>query len=104
MSTYSTVAWVTFFGSKSLASSSRRASGTLATPTRTAVEPIRASWCAPVRMVNRELLPTMGRPIIAVFILTYGIYLKGHINRAEYFFDDAVAQIAPPLGESRAGV
>ncbi len=68
MSTYSTVACVTFLGSKSLASSSRRASGTLATPTCTAVEPMRVSWWAPVRMVNKDVLPTMGRPMMAVFI------------------------------------
>jgi hypothetical protein len=68
MSTYSTEACVTFLGSNSLASSSRRASGTLATPTRAAVEPMRVSWCAPVRIVNNDVLPTMGRPIMAVFI------------------------------------
>ena len=39
MSTYSTVAYVIFFGSNSFASASRRASGTLATPMRTACRP-----------------------------------------------------------------
>jgi hypothetical protein len=26
------------------------------------------SWWTPVKIVNNEVLPTMGRPIIAVFI------------------------------------
>ena len=40
----------------------------VATPVRAAVEPMRVSWWTPVRIVNREVLPTMGRPIMAVFI------------------------------------
>jgi hypothetical protein len=35
---------------------------------RAAVEPMRVSCWTPVRMVNREVLPTMGKPMMAVFI------------------------------------
>ena len=69
ISTYSTAACVSLFGSNNLASASRRASGTLATPIRAEVDPMRASWCAPVRMVNKDVLPVMGRPMMAVFIM-----------------------------------
>ena len=46
----------------------RRAVNALRARTYNDVDPIRVSWCTPVRMVNREVLPTIGRPIIAVFI------------------------------------
>src|SRR5690348_4346032 len=70
ISAYSTDAEVILGGSKILASSSRRESGTLVTPVRTAVEPMRVSWCTPVRIVNSEVLPVMGNPIMAVFIFS----------------------------------
>src|ERR1051326_6519279 len=90
-STYSTVACVTFGGSKRRPSASRRGSGTRATPVRAAVEPIRVSWCAPVRMVNREVLPVMGKPMMAVFILANA--LQGNFHVAQDLFDDALAGI-----------
>src|ERR1035438_91448 len=102
MSTYSTVAWVTFGGSKSRPSSSRRASGTRATPVRTAVDPMRVSDWTPVRIVNREVLPTMGKPMMAVFI--YGECLQGNFHLAEDFFDDALARVGAALHQGGAGV
>ena len=32
------------------------------------------SWCTPVRIVNRDVLPTMGRPMMAVFIVRNDFY------------------------------
>ena len=45
----------------------------------------------PVRIVNREVLPVMGRPMMAVFIVRN--VLQGNFHLAENFFDDALAQI-----------
>ena len=39
-----------------------------AMPVRAAVDPMRVSWCTPVRIVKRDVLPVMGRPMMAVFI------------------------------------
>src|SRR5579859_6896108 len=95
MSTYSTVACVVFFGWNSSASESRRASGTRATPVRAAVDPMRVSWATPVRIVNREVLPVMGRPIMAVFICRER--LQGDFHLVENFLDDALAGIQAAL-------
>src|ERR1700677_5289903 len=67
-SRYSTVAYVILGGSKIFASASRRASGTLVMPTRASMSPTRVASCTPVRIVNNDVLPTMGRPMIAVFM------------------------------------
>src|ERR1035441_5100635 len=67
-SRYSTVAWVILGGSNIFASAPSLSSGTLVTPTRASNIPIRAASCTPVKIVNRDVLPTMGKPIIAVFI------------------------------------
>ena len=62
------MACVILGGSKIFASASSRASGTLVMPTRASINPTRVASCTPVRMVNNDVLPTMGRPMIAVFI------------------------------------
>src|SRR5215469_4855009 len=49
-------------------------------PVRTAVEPMRLSCATPVRIVNREVLPTIGRPIIAVFIREELRFRKGSLR------------------------
>src|SRR6266404_3641964 len=68
-STYSTVACVVFFGLKRADSLSRRSSGTLAIPTCSSRE-CRA-WASSfvfVRILNSEVLPTCGKPMIPVFM------------------------------------
>src|SRR5438876_5737262 len=102
MSTYSTVACVIFGGSNRRANASTRSSGTRATPVRADVEPILVSWCTPVRMVNNEVLPVMGRPMIAVFI--YMGTLQGNFHLVEDFFDDALAHIGAALHQRGARI
>ena len=69
MSAYSTEAGVTFLGLKISASAARRSSGTFAIPSCTFVAPMRRSDDAPVRILNSDVLPTWGDPMMAVLML-----------------------------------
>src|SRR5687768_13762839 len=64
MSTYSTVAGVNFFGRNNSRSCTRRASGTCAMPTLVCreAENLSVACCEAVRMLNRVVLPTLGKP------------------------------------------
>src|SRR5580693_1351307 len=81
-STYSTEVCVSFFGLYSAARRSRRSSGTLATPmwaSRGLL--VCAERCALVRIRNRDVLPTWGRPMMPVFIkaLSFGLLVFGYV-------------------------
>src|SRR5579884_1534672 len=108
-SRYSTVACVIFGGSKIFASSSRRGSGTRVTPTRVSIEPTRAASCTPVRMVKRDVLPTIGRPIIAVFIVILRlrrppVRSQGHGDLGQNVLQYALARFGAALRQRGAGV
>src|SRR5215831_12052707 len=69
-STYSTEACVSFLGLYCEARRSRRSSGTLAIPrwASRGLAKVRLEISALVRILNRDVLPTCGRPIMPVFI------------------------------------
>src|SRR5215469_9355721 len=69
-STYSTAACVSFLGLYCAASRSRRSSGTLAIPrcASRGLAKARLEMSALVRILNRDVLPTWGRPIMPVFM------------------------------------
>src|SRR5258708_7277626 len=69
-SAYSTAACVSFLGLYCAAKRSRRSSGTLATPrcASRGLEYVRLEISALVRILNRDVLPTWGRPMIPVFM------------------------------------
>src|SRR5213078_3166028 len=96
-SKYSTVACVILGGSNILASSSRRLSGTLVTPTLASINPTRVASCTPVRIVNKDVLPTIGRPIIAVFIQSQKRRLQRNLYQRQNFLEDSLGQFRAPL-------
>ena len=75
MSAYSMLAGTTLGGWKSPASASKRLSGTLAIPSWTLVAPIRLSEAVPVKILKRQVLPTCGSPMMAVFMRTLRLHL-----------------------------
>src|ERR1700753_1767650 len=88
-STYSTVAYVVFFGEYIADSLSSRSSGTRATPmcASRGFEYPRSSSLALVRILNREVLPTWGRPIMPVFICFPKVAQQDE-QQGEDLFDD----------------
>src|SRR5208283_5317237 len=53
-------------------SASSRGSGTFVTPTRASIVPTRVASCTPVKIVNSDVLPVIGRPTMAVLIILLG--------------------------------
>src|SRR5262249_50950875 len=94
-STYSTVAGVIFVGSKTRASSSSRRSGTFAMPTCPSVDPSRVWVATPVRIVNSDVLPTWGRPMMAVFM-----GLQRNFYAAEDVLQDLFGLFGPAIGRT----
>ena len=69
MSTYSIVAYVTFFGLNASASFATRASGTRAIPRCICAGALRVSTFARVKIRNKLVFPTCGSPMIPVCII-----------------------------------
>src|SRR3954452_17473268 len=63
------------------------------------MRPTRVASCTPVRIVNNEVLPTMGRPTMAVFIyMLRGCWSDGHVDQGQDVLQDALGGLGRPLG------
>src|SRR5512136_84819 len=99
---YSMVACVMRSGWKTSASASTRGSGTVATPSRASMLPTRACSWRPVSIVNRAVLPTMGRPMIAVFIVRNRS--ERNLHSGEDLVEDLLSELPGALRESDPGI